>query len=165
MLKLIKKYRNDPKRTVLTFSCQKKITLNRLGDLILKDDEESAREFCHCECESHGNGYKENYILENEPICNPLGEKKKQIEKEQAQILEKDDCQRAFKENYHIKPLEYEKNSCQSSKKQALKPQKEMRGGIVLEKSVRVLLCDVIAVGAVASLMGGIALKMCLRKR
>lgn len=165
MLKLIKKYRNDPKRTVLTFSCQKKITLNHLGDLILKDDKESAREFYNCECESHKNSYKEDYILENEPKCNPLSEKKERIEKEQAQILERDDCQRAFKENYHIKPLEYEKYCSKSPEKQALKPQREMRGGIVHERSVRVLLCDALAVGAIMCLVGGIALKMCLRKR
>ena len=154
MINFIKKYRRNPKRTVVTFSFQKKFILNRLGDLIQKNDEEMVEEFkreelkgqtkLHCACGSS----EDNYVLEKS-FCgtsknegNSLKEKKKQIEIEQAQILEKDDHKRAFKENYHIRPLEYEEKGCVSPYKKALCKEKDMRGGVVCEKSFKILLCD-----------------------
>ncbi len=157
MLKLIKKYRSNPKRIVVTFSFQKKFILNRLGDLMQKNDREMVEEYKGIELEEIGyackrnvDGCGEEYVLENEhqSECesknNPLKEKRKQIEIEQAQILEKDGCTRAFKENYHIKPIEFEQSKGKSPCKKALETERDMRGGIVCEKSFKMLLCDLV---------------------
>ena len=78
--------------------------------------------------------------------------KRKRIKVEQAQILETGPCQRAFKENYHIKPLDWGENQRKSLQKKALAKEKDMRGGIVCEKSYKILLCDMVT-GLVAVIL------------
>ena len=172
MLNRIKKYRSNPKRTVVTLSCQKKLILNHLGDLIQKENKELISDFISIEgCHSDTNKQSENYVLErsecgkNKGKSNSLSEKKKQIEIEQAQILEKDSCQRAFKENYHIKPLEYGENEGASKENNPLRKEKEMRGGIVCEKSFKILLCDLVAGVIAVSLMLCLISKLIKGKR
>ena len=170
MLKMLKKYRSNPKRMVVTFSCQRKITLNRLGDLNDKNEiqrelylkeqrmpkkdadyraEEiangcDAKQDCGCTYASEDNCY----LTENDErfsSCERLKSKRALVEREQAQILENDESSYAFKQNYHIKPLEY-RNSDYKDNESPMKPQREMRGGIVMEKSFKMLLCDVVAI-------------------
>ena len=164
MLKLIKKYRCNPKRIVVTFSFQKKMILNRLGDLTQKKElretagvkgvcSDSCVDLSKCDC-------IDGYVLENKGACKTGNEaydsKREQIELEQAQMLEKDGCRRAFKENYHIKPLEYDTEKQKASKKSPVEAEKDMRGGIVCERSFKMLLCD-LAAGA-----GAIVFLTCL---
>lgn len=172
MLKLIKKYRSDPRRTVVTLSCQKKLILNHLGDLMQKENRELINDFVNIEkCSCAVDRQAENYVLEcskcgeDKAKSNSLKEKKKQIEIEQAQILEKDNCQRAFRENYHIKPLEYDEKTSACKKNKALRAEKEMRGGIVCEKSFKILLCDLIAGALAVSLMICLVFKLAKGKR
>lgn len=155
MISFIKKFRKNPKRTVITFSFQKKMIINRLGDLIQKNDNEMIEEYKQSELKDEGRGAfagGDSYVLEgcNRTNCgnkeNPLKEKRKQIEAEQAQILEKDNHERAFKENYHISPLDFGENDSKSADDKALGRKKDMRGGIVCEKSFRILLCDMLTV-------------------
>ena len=168
MIKFIKNYRKNPKRTVVTFSYQKKFILNRLGDLIQKNDEKMIEEYKQMELDQMGNFSvhpEEGYVLEGtrhsdcEEKGNGLKEKRKQIEAEQAQILERDNCKRAFKENYHIKPLDYGEDGCKSAQKKALAKEKDMRGGIVCEKSYKMLLCDLAAFGGAALLLATALIK------
>lgn len=160
MLNRIKKYRNSPERTVITFTFQKKLTLNRLGDLMIKENKEVIEKINEMTLDKHGaiSDGRENdgYVLENDKKQsekaenNPLKRKKSQIEPEQAQMLERDNCTRAFKENYHIKPLEFDKKESCITYKRLLNAEKEMRGGVVCEKSFKVLRCDLMAaLGAV----------------
>ena len=168
MIKFIKNYRKNPKRTVVTFSYQKKFILNRLGDLIQKNDEKMIEEYKQIELDQMGNFSvhpEEGYVLEGtrhsdcEEKGNGLKEKRKQIEAEQAQILERDNCKRAFKENYHIKPLDYGEDGCKSAQKKALAKEKDMRGGVVCEKSYKILLCDLLAGIGVAILLVSLLFK------
>ncbi len=174
MLKMLKKYRNDPKRMVVTFSCQRKIVLNRLGDLAMKNlvekelnegypSENTKKSYTNACCGDGASCEKEqscgascvgydsyggiDYIVEGERLSfdkGSLKEKKAQIHREQSQILEKDSCGRAFKENYHIKPLEFANREEKGRAGSVLKPEKEVRGGIVLEKSFKILLSDLV---------------------
>jgi len=168
MLNFIKKYRKSPRRMVVTFSFQKKFVLNRLGDLMQKNDKKMIEEYkeielskmeCEPVCSDVG------YVLEGaNAVCydgknNPLKEKKKQIEAEQAQILERDCCKRAFKENYHIKPLNFGENAQRSNCQRVLASEKDMRGGIVCEKSYKILLCDLATVGGAALLLATALIK------
>ncbi|MBO5439611.1 MAG: hypothetical protein J6A53_03035, partial [Clostridia bacterium] len=88
MLKLIKKYRCNPKRIVVTFSFQKKMILNRLGDLTQKKElretaegkgacSDSCVDLFKCDC---GDGY----VLENKGACKTGNEaydsKREQVE-------------------------------------------------------------------------------------
>ena len=163
MFNAIKKYRSDPKRAVLTFSFQKKLTINRLGDLMIKEKGEFVDAYKANKNECYNKQDRvmvhNDYVLEKDNYkhcANALKEKKKQIQIEQAQILEKDNCTRAFRENYHIKPLDYKKNEHNKPIREALKVEREVRGGIVCEKSYKMLLCDLL------TLIGAVSLTLCL---
>lgn len=147
MLKLIKKYRSNPKRMVVTFFIQRKVLLNRLSDLTQR--KETSCDDIHntlfggkfgtmpgCEADKE-------YVLEKEIIlCNEktCKDTNGRVILEQPQVLEKDGSVRAFKGACEIRPVE-----CTAGKENTLfNVKNNVQGGLVCEKACKILLCDLV---------------------
>ncbi len=139
MINFIKKYRNDENRTVLTFKIRECMSANKLGDL------NTAR---RAKNEQNDSKDKENQA-----------QKAKVAGGEQREA-------HAFKTREHVKWLDDEldsENGCECGCGDRFSMpcgRFEMKGGINCEKTVRVLLCDVVC--ASAMMVGAMALIKCL---
>lgn len=151
MINALKKFRTNPKRTVLTLSVERRVTLNKLGDLTAKECFENKRfanygDFAESSLykrDAYSDYDKEEYVTENMNKCS--GKRKNGCHlggAEQSSVLEREDI-RAFKETEHQGPLEWSSDA-ENGVKEALKPSREVKGGVALEKSFRILLCDLI---------------------
>lgn len=182
MLEIIKKYRNSPKRTVITFSLDESISLNRQGDLrkakhayVKQKDIENdgASECCtreikgselafDCGCDFVNEGEKRREGAER---CSCDGETLYAFK-----TLDNVCSENSEKECIDVKADE--KCDCLSGKTGDNKPEKnksiyltypcckmELKGGVRSKKTVRILLSDVIAVT-----MGAFAIKCVISK-
>jgi len=133
----IKKYRENPRRMVLTFSFLTRAYLNRLGDL------EHKNELANKDCSCNGGKAESECLFNEEAITN-----REDDIKLGRQVLEKERPIKAFKAYESIKEVETEK--CKT-----LGVKKHLCGAVVCEKSYKMLLSDAVA---------GIFLVLCLCK-
>lgn len=173
MFELIKKYRNSPKRTVISFELVKKMSFNKLGDLNLArkaKNRVNGAKINNCSnnssCEpGETNENKtlfigqDNYSLENCSCeCeNDDGYKNETDRGEMTERLENDSAQYAFNTTSNIRCCDGENetqnsDSCCESDRFILPCMKsDKKGGFVFEKTIRILLCDLlVGVGAAA---------------
>ena len=158
MLKLIKKYRKNPKRMVVTFSFGKRFALNRLGDFLCGNDSEKAEGFEGVgvpKVRTLSDDFCGGYVVEN--ACFGGDEQERGCEFsgiESSQILENNECVNSFKEKAHIKSLDFQMLDHEDEQKASFLSGKRVRGVFVCEKSYKMLLCDLLAaIGAVVFLL------------
>lgn len=196
-MNLIKKYRLSPKRTVITFECDKKLTLHKLGDLVKRNVIESINDDClekmeHIKASKdksydmsfvHSETNNIGYFLEGESLDGELGDKcerasKKPLEgacesSENGAVLENESCF-AFKAYDSVKPADYVnreerldfkiidgnyKDRNLALKRNALKTEKSIKGGICSNKCHKILLCDALS----CLLLLGLSIKVAIK--
>ena len=148
MLEFIKRYRNDPKRLVLTLKIDKTLCLNRLGDLNLAQRAKSEMER---KKNVESNDMQVTTRDKNDGNMQDEGSKTKKAFKQEEKCVCLDDCNCAE-----------EKCDCKDG---VCTPCMafDAKGGVNSEKSIRVLLCDVLAGSAM--IFGACMMKSAICKK
>ena len=149
MINLIKKYRNNPNRTVITLKCDKSWCLNKLGDINM-----TSGDYCSCldkeNCDEQSKKSRKESKLaykELEIEAQEQGSAKESVDKDQNGQAEQMLCK------------------CHKVSQEFVMPtgEKSTKGGVCTQKTLRILLCDVVAVTVVA--LGSHVLWGCMKTR
>lgn len=129
MLEFIKRYRNDPKRLVLTLKIDKTLCLNRLGDLNLA---QRAKREMERKKNVESNDMQATTMNKNDGDMQGEGSKMKKAFKQEEKCVCLDDCN-CIENGNECDCKDGVCTPCMAF---------DAKGGVNSEKTIRVLLCD-----------------------